>query len=85
MKQAQDQWIETNLDRNTIWHAQTPQCARLTTLLQAAENLKDADVDEATLLQRAGHRVRLLQAQHPNIKVTWQSDVAIANALLEQA
>ena len=86
IKQAEGQWIETNLARDTIWHAQTPQCARLAALLQAtADNLTDTDVDEATLLQRAGHRVRLLQAQHPNIKVTWQSDVAIASTLLGQS
>jgi 2-C-methyl-D-erythritol 4-phosphate cytidylyltransferase len=70
-------------DRSTLWLAQTPQMFRAGLL---AEALRGADVsgltDEASAVERLGHRPRLVAGSRDNLKVTWFEDLAIAEAIL---
>jgi len=71
--------IET-LPRDTIYLAQTPQAFRREVLAEALRLEGDA-TDEASLAERAGHHVRIVDGEAPNIKITTRGDLAIAEAI----
>ena len=74
--------VET-LDRSSLWAVQTPQVFRRD-ILEASFANSDADAtDEATLLERMGHSVRVFQGDYGNLKVTTPGDLALAEAILE--
>jgi 2-C-methyl-D-erythritol 4-phosphate cytidylyltransferase len=73
--------VET-LDRSSLWSIQTPQVFRRD-LLEASFANSDTDAtDEATLLERMGHTVKVFQGNYGNIKVTTPQGLAMAEAIL---
>jgi 2-C-methyl-D-erythritol 4-phosphate cytidylyltransferase/2-C-methyl-D-erythritol 2,4-cyclodiphosphate synthase len=72
--------VET-LRREEIYLAQTPQAFRVS-ILRDALSLADDVTDEAALAERAGHRVRLVDGDPRNLKVTTPDDLAMAEHLL---
>jgi 2-C-methyl-D-erythritol 4-phosphate cytidylyltransferase / 2-C-methyl-D-erythritol 2,4-cyclodiphosphate synthase len=72
--------VEETLVRESIYLAQTPQAFRRSVLQDALASAEDA-TDEAALAERAGHRVRIVQGEASNIKITTASDLAIAEVL----
>jgi 2-C-methyl-D-erythritol 4-phosphate cytidylyltransferase/2-C-methyl-D-erythritol 2,4-cyclodiphosphate synthase len=75
--------LET-LSRETIYLAQTPQAFRRDVLRDALALSGDA-TDEASLAERAGHHVRIVDGEATNIKVTTLEDLAIAEAIARSA
>jgi len=73
--------LET-IPRETIYLAQTPQAFRRDVLAAALELHGDA-TDEATLVERAGHAVRLVEAEATNIKITTMADLELAEAIAD--
>ena len=74
------QFVKSTLDRDRVFLAQTPQAFRFD-VLQKAILLGDKDVEvthEAMLAEQAGHRVRLVQGESRNIKVTTPADLSLA-------
>jgi 2-C-methyl-D-erythritol 4-phosphate cytidylyltransferase/2-C-methyl-D-erythritol 2,4-cyclodiphosphate synthase len=78
---GQERFVEETLARDTIYLAQTPQAFRRTVLAAAiaAGGTVDA-TDEASLAERAGHSVRIVDGEWSNIKVTTPDDLAAAAA-----
>jgi 2-C-methyl-D-erythritol 4-phosphate cytidylyltransferase / 2-C-methyl-D-erythritol 2,4-cyclodiphosphate synthase len=75
--------IET-LPRDAIYLAQTPQAFRRDVLAQAIAAAAGAPLDatdEATLVERAGRPVRLVEGEATNIKITTAEDLPIAEAI----
>jgi 2-C-methyl-D-erythritol 4-phosphate cytidylyltransferase/2-C-methyl-D-erythritol 2,4-cyclodiphosphate synthase len=72
--------VET-LRRDDIYLAQTPQAFR-TPVLRDALRLADDATDEAALAERAGHRVRLVEGDPRNLKITTPEDLAMAERLI---
>jgi 2-C-methyl-D-erythritol 4-phosphate cytidylyltransferase/2-C-methyl-D-erythritol 2,4-cyclodiphosphate synthase len=74
--------VET-IPRESIYLAQTPQAFTRRVLRDAlALSGTDAEAtDEASLAERAGHPVRLVEGEQTNIKITTQEDLAVADAL----
>jgi 2-C-methyl-D-erythritol 4-phosphate cytidylyltransferase/2-C-methyl-D-erythritol 2,4-cyclodiphosphate synthase len=72
--------IET-LAREQVYLAQTPQAFRVNVLRDALAIAADA-TDEATLAERAGHRVRLVDGEPGNIKITTPADLDAAERTL---
>ena len=71
--------------RDGLWCAQTPQMFRFAILQHAFRNADIARItDEAQAVEALGVRPRLVQGSPLNIKVTYQEDVALAEAILEQ-
>jgi 2-C-methyl-D-erythritol 4-phosphate cytidylyltransferase / 2-C-methyl-D-erythritol 2,4-cyclodiphosphate synthase len=68
--------IET-LPREQVYLAQTPQAFRIAVLRDALQHAADA-TDEATLAERAGHRVRLVDGDASNVKITTPADLSVA-------
>ena len=71
------------LPRETIFLAQTPQAFRRSVLSDALAlaNAGTDATDEATLAERAGHPVRLVEGDVSNIKITTPDDVPLAEAI----
>lgn len=71
------------VDREQLRIVQTPQCFQASVLRRAfAQPYDPAFTDEATLVERMGVEVRLVEGDERNIKVTTPVDLALAEALL---
>ena len=79
-----DRTIAATLPRQEIFLAQTPQAFRAEVLRAAlALSTPDAEAtDEATLAEQAGYRVKLVDGELRNIKITTPDDLAMAEALV---
>lgn len=74
--------VAETLDRSTIYLAQTPQAFRRDVLRAALEaGERGAATDEASLAERAGHPVRLVDGEATNIKITTADDLTIGEAI----
>ena len=74
VKIVKDGKIEKTLDRNTVYLAETPQAFE-TELLQKAYEICGEDVtDDASLLEKAGIPVYIVENDTPNPKLTRQED-----------
>jgi 2-C-methyl-D-erythritol 4-phosphate cytidylyltransferase/2-C-methyl-D-erythritol 2,4-cyclodiphosphate synthase len=75
--------VAETLPRDSIYLAQTPQAFRRDVLRDALA-LGEAGAeatDEATLAERAGHTVRLVEGEPTNIKITTPGDLLVAEAI----
>lgn len=80
---SDDRFVQQTLPRERIFLAQTPQAFQRRVLRDAlalAETGPDA-TDEATLAERAGHPVRLVDGELSNIKITVPEDLPMAEAI----
>jgi 2-C-methyl-D-erythritol 4-phosphate cytidylyltransferase len=74
-------------DRSFYWCAQTPQCFRIpaiTAAHRAAEREGYVGTDDASLVERAGGRVRCVESPRDNIKVTLPEDLVVAEASMRR-
>ena len=72
------------MDRSRLRAVQTPQCFRAALLRRAFELPYDAAfTDEATLVERLGVDVHLVEGEEHNIKVTTPFDLKVAEAVVE--
>lgn len=87
IKQAQQGWIHTTLDRSQLWAIQTPQVFSFPLIHHAHHTpLADTDVtDDAALLEQLGQRIAIFPGSYTNIKITTQEDLLIAEALIKGA
>jgi len=87
IKQAKDNIITQTVDRTGLYEAQTPQIFKTSLLKKAYENLKNLDKskisDDAQLVEALGHKVTIIETDSSNIKITRQSDIALAEAILK--
>jgi 2-C-methyl-D-erythritol 4-phosphate cytidylyltransferase len=81
--------VSRTLDRARLWAVQTPQVFRrgaLEAVLARADRQALARAtDDAWLVEQAGGTVRVLPWTAPNIKVTTQAELALAEILLGSA
>jgi 2-C-methyl-D-erythritol 4-phosphate cytidylyltransferase len=78
--------VTRTLDRRTLWAIQTPQVFRRAALQEALgqpEDLLRQATDDAWLIERAGGIVRVLPNVQPNVKVTTEVELRLAESLLE--
>ncbi|MFA6242083.1 MAG: 2-C-methyl-D-erythritol 4-phosphate cytidylyltransferase [Candidatus Hydrogenedentales bacterium] len=74
-------------DRACLWACQTPQTFRASVIREAHAAARKADylgTDDATLVQRMGHRVKLVRGTPLNFKVTTPEDLALACCVVEK-
>ena len=80
MKRGEAGVVRGTLPRETIFLAQTPQAFRRDVLRDALARGDGSDAtDEATLAERAGHTVRLVEGEATNIKITTPEDLELAD------
>ncbi len=76
--------VEETPNRSTLWAAQTPQVFRYQLIWDAYSHPQAPAPDDAVLMERLGHRVKVYMGAYDNIKITTQEDLAIAEALLQR-
>lgn len=70
-------------DRNKVYMIQTPQTFRSANLKLAYANpWLESLTDEATVAEQARQEIFIVEGERTNIKITWPSDLKIAQAIL---
>jgi len=86
IKIIDDSGIITNTpNRKSLWAIQTPQAFRLSLLKESYQKAKEEEyigTDDASLVERTGQEVSVLQGDYRNIKITTIDDLIIAKAIL---
>jgi len=80
-------FIDKTLNREKIWRAQTPQTFKYDIILPAyhqAYKDKYLATDDAAIVERYGHKVKLIIGSEENIKITTPFDIIIANIFLKK-
>ncbi len=79
-----NQRIETTVDRQNLWAAQTPQVFRRELLTQAYAAREGKPVtDDATLIEQLGQQVTVVPGSPLNIKITTRDDLRLAEQILK--
>jgi 2-C-methyl-D-erythritol 4-phosphate cytidylyltransferase len=66
------------LPREHVWLAQTPQVFRSDIINEAYELIGDDVTDDAALVERLGHKVKLYMGSYLNFKITTPEDLTLA-------
>ncbi len=80
-----DDEVMATIDRSQLWHALTPQMFRLQALKDALQQAlaEDAVVtDEAQAMERLGWQPKFIKGAPDNIKITLNTDLALAEIYL---
>ena len=81
---ADEELIRETLERDRLWAAQTPQTFSFDLITRAYENLAAEITDDATAVERMGHKVRIYMGDYKNIKVTTTEDLVLARTIAEE-
>jgi len=78
VKRVRNEVVEATLDRSELWAVQTPQAFRAALLREAHEKARRDGVvgtDDAMLVERLGHAVRVVRGLAENVKITTPEDL----------
>lgn len=82
-----EDFVTSTLDRSCLWSIQTPQSFKAY-IIKNAHRAAQADgfsgTDDAVLVERLGHRLKLVMGSYFNIKITTREDLVLAEAIAEQ-
>ncbi|MGF1669895.1 MAG: 2-C-methyl-D-erythritol 4-phosphate cytidylyltransferase [Balneolaceae bacterium] len=81
-----DLFIESTPQRNELWNAQTPQIFEKKLLLRAyshSKKIRFIGTDDASLVEKMGETVKIVEGSRENIKITYPLDMRLAKNLLE--
>lgn len=86
---SEDGYVESTPDRARVWIVQTPQCfpyELIKTAYQEREKADDPSVtDDAMVVEKyAGVKIKLLEGDYRNIKITTPEDIALALRFLDE-
>ncbi|HEX4211343.1 MAG TPA: 2-C-methyl-D-erythritol 4-phosphate cytidylyltransferase, partial [Candidatus Binataceae bacterium] len=79
-----DWQVISTWQRAGLWQAQTPQAFSRRWLIEAHEQALQNQIvatDDADLMERAGHRVEVVEGSPLNLKITTADDLTLAEAL----
>ena len=75
--------VETTTKRANTWMIQTPQCFDREVLLELHERFKNEEAtDDCLLLEKDDYKVKIIEGDYTNIKVTTYEDINIVNEFL---
>lgn len=85
IKSANDDcFVQATLDRSRLWSVQTPQTFAYDIIMEAHRSAVEAGfkgTDDAVLVERLGHRLKLVAGSYYNIKITTSEDLVLAEAI----
>jgi len=79
-----ERFVQYTPVRDTIWAVQTPQIFSLEVIQEAYRQVKGDVTDDASLVEQAGHKVKLFMGSYDNIKITTPDDLSLAEILLKK-
>ena len=75
--------VESTTKRSNTWIIQTPQCFDRKILLDLHEKYKDSIVtDDCMLLEKDGYKVKIIEGDYTNIKLTTYEDINVIKEFL---
>lgn len=75
--------IKYTPERNLTWQVQTPQAFDRNILLKLHQKYKNLNVtDDCTLLEKEGYKVKIIESDYTNIKITTYNDFIFAKELI---
>jgi len=86
VKRVDEEYVVTTLDREKLWIAQTPQTFEYKLILEAYKKAIEGSfigTDDSSLIERLGFKVRVLEGESQNIKITTQEDLVLAEKIIE--
>ncbi|WAA09455.1 2-C-methyl-D-erythritol 4-phosphate cytidylyltransferase [Fervidibacillus albus] len=87
IKKVKDGIVMETIDRATLWSIQTPQAFRasvIKTAHESAEKDRFLGTDDASLVERIGQNVIIIEGDYENIKITTKEDLFFAESLLSK-
>jgi len=88
IKQVDDELsIRNTPDRKFLWQAQTPQIFKKELLIKAYEsaiNESFIGTDDASLVERIGGEVKMVEGERENLKITYPVDLKIAELIITE-
>lgn len=79
-----DRLVTETPPRQNLWAVQTPQVFQFDIIAEAYRQVTDDVTDDATMVERMGHRVQLYMGSYDNIKITKAEDLALAGILWQK-
>ena len=84
VKKADKQIIKNTIDRESLWMAQTPQTFKKDKLLYAIKNSSHLNItDESMLMEEANFKIKLIEGDQSNFKITNEIDWELAKVMAE--
>lgn len=86
-KAAPDQTVSKTLSRDSLWQVQTPQAFQAGLIRDAFRKAAEdhyVGTDDASLVERIGIKVYILEGSYSNIKITTPEDLVLAGLLLDR-
>ncbi|MBP3038120.1 2-C-methyl-D-erythritol 4-phosphate cytidylyltransferase [Bacillaceae bacterium Marseille-Q3522] len=87
IKKVSELKVTETVERANLWSVQTPQAFRISLLKEAhkeAEEDSFLGTDDASLIERLGKEVFIVEGDYDNIKLTTPEDLYFAEAILRQ-
>jgi len=82
---GKDLFIAETPKRTLLWEAQTPQAFRRNLIEEAYCRSKERSAtDDSSLVERLGHKVKIVAGSHRNIKITTPEDLELAKILMRK-
>ncbi|MFA7294635.1 MAG: 2-C-methyl-D-erythritol 4-phosphate cytidylyltransferase [Candidatus Omnitrophota bacterium] len=76
--------VDQTLDRDKLWEAQTPQVFEKNIILEAYKKYSRGDVtDDASLVEKLGRKVSIVEGNYSNIKITTAEDLLLAELIIK--
>jgi 2-C-methyl-D-erythritol 4-phosphate cytidylyltransferase len=86
LKKVNKNEVKSTEDRDGLWLVQTPQVFRYSVILDAYKKAKRDDLkatDDAAIVERLPHPVKIVEGSPLNIKITTPQDLVLAEAIYE--
>ena len=84
VKKADNQLIKNTIDRESLWMAQTPQTFKKDKLLYAIKNFSHLNItDESILMEEANFKIKLIEGDQSNFKITNAIDWELAKVIVK--
>jgi 2-C-methyl-D-erythritol 4-phosphate cytidylyltransferase len=78
--------VRKTIDRKNLWEIQTPQVFKKDLILKAYKKFGTIDVtDDASVVERLGHKVVVVMGSQNNIKITTSEDLIVAEAIARKS
>lgn len=88
IKESEDgKIIKSTLDRSKLWMAQTPQVFKKQVLMDAYQKAQEEGfigTDDASLAERFGFKIEVVEGSYENIKITTPEDLDLAELILKR-
>ncbi|SFB24724.1 MULTISPECIES: 2-C-methyl-D-erythritol 4-phosphate cytidylyltransferase [unclassified Bacillus (in: firmicutes)] len=88
IKKVQNDEVVETVERSSLWAVQTPQAFRFSLILEAHHQADHDDflgTDDASLVERMGTSVFVVEGDYDNIKLTTPEDLYFAEAIMKKS